>query len=122
MWKLLCNWFGIDRIRVPNQTGRLGRLVVGDQLLWGDLILEVKDRTVVAENETESKVLLVLEGVFEAPVVRYELSLIARSVPRVCLLGKLRLVNDPSKCEETEIGDDDMILLPRKKLIRCLTD
>lgn len=122
MWKLLCNWLRADRIRVPNQTGRLGRLVVGDQLLWEDIILEVKNRSVLYESETESEVLLVLEGIFETPIVRYELSLIARAIPRVSLAGRIRLVDDLSKSKEIEVGDDDIVLLAHKKSLPCLID
>lgn len=122
MWKLLCNWLRADRIRVPNQTGRLGRLVVGDQLLWEDIILEVKNRSVLYESETESEVLLVLEGIFETPIVRYELSLSARAIPRVSLAGRIRLVDDLSKSKEIEVGDDDIVLLAHKKSLPCLID
>jgi hypothetical protein len=122
MWNLFWNWLGADRIRVPNQTGRLGRLVVGDQLLWEEIILEVKERTVVHESETESEVLLVLEGIFETPIVRYELSLTAISLPRVRLVGRIRLVDDRSKSKEIEVENDDIVLLARKKSLPCLID
>jgi hypothetical protein len=122
MWNLFWNWLGADRIRVPNQTGRLGRLVVGDQLLWQEIILEVKERSVVYESETESEVLLVLEGVFETPIVRYELSLAALALPRACLVGRIRSVDDRSKSNEIEVGNDDIVLLARKKSLPCLID
>ena len=122
MWHLLFNWLRADRIRVPNQTGRLGRLVVGDQLLWEDIILEVKNRSVVYESETESKVLLVLEGIFETPIVRYELLLTAQAIPRVSLVGRIQLVDDPSKNKEIEVGDGDIVLLAHKKSLPCLID
>jgi hypothetical protein len=122
MWNLFWNWLGADRIRVPNQTGRLGRLVVGDQLLWQEIILEVKERSVVYESETESEVLLVLEGVFETPIVRYELSLTALALPRACLVGRIRSVDDRSKSNEIEVGNDDIVLLARKKSLPCLID
>ncbi len=122
MWNLFWNWLGADRIRVPNQTGRLGRLVVGDQLLWEEIILEVKNRSVVYESETESEVLLVLEGIFETPIVRYELSLTARALPRVSLVGRIRSMDDRSKSKEIEVGNDDIVLLARKKSLPCLID
>jgi hypothetical protein len=122
MWNLFWNWLGADRIRAPNQTGCLGRLVVGDQLLWEDIILEVKDRSVVYESETESEVLLVLEGIFETPIVRYELSLTARALPRGGLVGRIRLVDDRSKSKEIEVGVDDILLLAQKKSLPCLID
>lgn len=122
MWNLFWNWLGADRIRVPNQTGRLGRLVVGDQLLWEEIILEVKERTVLHESETESEVLLVLEGIFETPIVRYELSLTAIALPRVRLVGRIRSVDDRSKSKEIEVENDDVVLLARKKSLPCLID
>lgn len=122
MWNLFWNWLGADRIRVPNQTGRLGRLVVGDQLLWEEIILEVKERTVVHESETESEVLLVLEGIFETPIVRFELSLTAIALPRVRLVGRIRSMDDRSKSKEIEVGNDDIVLLARKKSLPCLID
>lgn len=122
MWNLFWNWLGADRIRVPNQTGRLGRLVVGDQLLWEEIILEVKERTVVHESETESEVLLVLEGIFETPIVRYELSLTAIALPRVRLVGRIRSMDDRSKSKEIEVENDDIVLLARKKSLPCLID
>lgn len=122
MWNLFWNWLGADRIRVPNQTGRLGRLVVGDQLLWEEIILEVKERTVLHESETESEVLLVLEGIFETPIVRYELSLTAIALPQVRLVGRIRSVDDRSKSKEIEVENDDVVLLARKKSLPCLID
>lgn len=122
MWNLFWNWLGADRIRVPSQTGRLGRLVVGDQLLWEEIILEVKERTVVHESETESEVLLVLEGIFETPIVRYELSLTARALPRGGLVGRIRLVDGRSKSKEIEVGVNDIVLLAQKKSLPCLID
>jgi hypothetical protein len=122
MWNLFWNWLAADRIRAPNQTGRLGRLVVGDQLLWEEIILEVKERTVLHESETESEVLLVLEGIFETPIVRYELSLIAIALPRVRLVGRIRSVDDRSKSKEIEVENDDIVLLARKKSLPCLID
>ncbi len=122
MWNLFWNWLGADRIRVPNQTGRLGRLVVGDQLLWEEIILEVKERTVVHESETESEVLLVLEGIFETPIVRFELSLTAIALPRVRLVGRIRSMDVRSKSKEIEVGNDDIVLLARKKSLPCLID
>lgn len=122
MWSLFWNWLGADRIRVPNQTGRLGRLVVGDQLLWEEIILEVKERTVVHESETESEVLLVLEGIFETPIVRYELSLTAIALPRVRLVGRIRSMDGRSKSKEIEVENDDVVLLARKKSLPCLID
>lgn len=115
MWKYLRNWIGIDRIRVAAQTGRLGRLVVGDQLIWDDTILEVKDRTVLIESENESRVLLSLESIFEPLKIRYELSLTATSTPRARLLGKLRIIDNPLACAEMDVTDDDLVLLPSKK-------
>lgn len=96
--------------------------MVGDQLLWEEIILEVKNRSVVYESETESEVLLVLEGIFETPIVRYELSLTARALPRVSLVGRIRSMDDRSKSKEIEVGNDDIVLLARKKSLPCLID
>jgi hypothetical protein len=111
VFRTLCSWIGVDRIRTSNQTGRLGRLIVGDRLLWDDLILNVIDRVVVSATETDSTVKLVLEAAWETPIVRYELSVTAQSFPKVSLSGSIRLLDPTKEEDEIEVTDDDITIL-----------
>jgi hypothetical protein len=66
--------------------------------------------------------LIVLEGIFETPIVRYELSLTAIALPRVRLVGRIRSVDDRSKSKDIEVENDDIVLLARKKSLLCLIE
>jgi len=108
--RMLCTWMGVDRIRISNHTGRMGRLQKGDRFLWEESIFEVVGQEVMWERESESCVRLVLSNVLDCSSDPHELILHAQTEPTIRLTGKLRM-NTTKGTQEIEVCNDEIVPL-----------
>ena len=113
--RMLSTWLGVDRIRISNHTGRMGRLQKGDRFLWEESIFEVVGHEVMWVRESESCVRLILSSVNDCSTDPHELVLHAETEPTVRLTGKLRM-NSTLGFQEIEVSNDEIVPLRHRDL------